>query len=346
MSNSFVLYGPPDIGKMTFLKSLPNFRADSFVDLSLAENVIQFKETPRLLENYLNKDWVFINHLDRVPSLIPIINKNPKTNWGLTSTYYLPELNFEIISDRFLNTPNYLNSNLSLDEALRFGLMLKAEKQNQRYLLDYVEKYVDDGILAYNKVRNLVAFHLFLEMLPELNGQKINFTQISERLNVDYKTIQNYLDLIINTHVGYYLNATDLEIRKVQNQTPTFYLFDTGVLNAFNKFKPLDPLVMFKTFCINETRKSSHYELSNYLTKDGVGVDLIMTNIMNGKKLFINFINERIVTKRHLKSLTAIRKIFSDDIIICVNLMAERSLNSEGIDILTPLEFLKKIRAS
>ena len=353
---SFILYGPPEIGKMSYLRRLPEFKASSLLDFSQAELVIRYKESPSLLASFVENEFkypvqektIFINHLDRVPHLVPSLHlliKEKNLRLAMTSTHFLEDLDYELIEDRYLNTQKFLDSGETIFEAMTYGLLYKAKDGKEKYLNQYVENFIDDGILAYNKVRNLVAFHLFMDLVPKLNGTKINFTELSEKLSVDYKTVQNYFNLLIESHVGFYLNATDLEIRKVQNNSPTFYVFDTGFLNALNKFKDLDVLPRFKTFCLNEAKKNVKYELSNFMTKDGVGVDLILTDIQSGKFIFVQFINERIVTKRSLKALSAIQRTHPEFEYMAVNLQSEKKQELFGVPVLSVLEFLKRIKS-
>lgn len=346
---SFILYGPPDSGKMSTLKKLPLYEEATLLDLSETALVLEIKKDKTFLESLLDslnpQDWLIINHYDRIHKTdLNFIEKclHKGIFLALTSVQNIPAINESGLLQIHFQHLNYYEP---LDSALKYGLLPKVQNipksENKiAYLKTYLQNYIDEHVLAYSSIRHLVPFHLFMERIKNYNAQKINFTHIAENLGVDYKTIQNYFQILIQTHIGYYLPASTIKLRAVQNQSPQFFLFDPGLIH-----NETDQINLLKTLCINQLRQQNHLQLSHIETKDGLHIDLVIKNSKTDQVYFINFCNQKIISRRHLKNLILLGKNQSAQL-ICVNLQSDYKIKpaeADSIKVINVNEFLKTL---
>ncbi len=246
-------------------------------------------------------------------------------------------------------TADEIGSKLQLASALAWGTLPKIydfqeDRDKKRYLDSYVHTYIREEIQIEQLVRNLDPFRLFLQIVPQMNGEIINYTNLAKDTGVDVKTVQNYFQILVETHLGLFLSPFDKSVRKVQRQSPKFYLFDTGVKRALEQSLtvPLMPRSTafgnaFETWFVNECHKrisylENDYRLSYLRTKDDVEVDLIIER--PGKsEVLIEIKSTDDVDQRHLRSLKHFSKDFPRAELFCISRDPRERL-SENIRIL------------
>ncbi len=108
-------------------------------------------------------------------------------------------------------------------------LELESDIEKARYLRSYCLTYLKEEVVAEQLVRNLDSFRFFLPIAAQMETQIVNYSNIARDTGSDHKTIQNYFQILVDTHIGFFLEPYDQSVRKVQKQSPKFYFFDTGV---------------------------------------------------------------------------------------------------------------------
>jgi predicted AAA+ superfamily ATPase len=156
------------------------------------------------------------------------------------------------------------------------------------YLRSYVLSYIQEEIKAEQAVRRLEPFRKFLALLGSVNTEILNYSKLSRQIGIDYKTIQNYFQILEDTMIGFHLDIFSSKIREKQIQSPKFYLFDTGVSRVLNETFSLQDLPegysygkLFEQFIVLEVyRLNSYYQknfrLSYLKTSSGLEIDLII----------------------------------------------------------------------
>ncbi len=331
---SVLICGPPDTGKASLLRSLPSFQDALFVDLEDPLLTRELLNKPGFMKEILAEvepgEWLTVNRIDRMIKFLPLIIEaiqSKKIILAATTTSLVPWKDhlslFQLLYCSSMSTSQTKNS-LDLKQILSFGTLpkvynLEKDVDKNRYLKNYLQDFLDMEILAKSLIRNLVPFHLFLPLAAHSSGQKINYTSIAQDLGIDYKTVQNYFDILASLHVGIFLQPYDKKVKKTQQQTPRFYFFDTGFHRAVSN--TLDtPLLenslnynqLFKIFCINEIKKINSLnnwgcKFSFLETKDGVSVDLIIEK-PNGDPDLLVFLTSTKILPKHIKHLKIIGK--------------------------------------
>lgn len=326
LGKSLLIVGPPDTGKASVLRSLPLFQDALYMDLDDPLLVRELLNKPEFLKDILSEvqpgEWLTINRIDRIhkylPQLIEAIETQKIFIAATTGSELTDQKHFKLIQTTGLS---YLKIKDATDilSALQYGLLPKSFNLHNnvdkiRYLKDYVENYIKDELIEKSKLRNLVAFHLFLPLAVETVGTKLNYTRLSQQINVDYKTIQNFYDLLVDTHTGFYLKSCNLKLRKVQTSSSRFYFFDSGFMRALQN-KLTDKLSegsveyrhYYKHWCIAEIQKMNALlnlglKLSYMETKDKVDLDLVIET-PNQNTYLIRFEGVQKTIPAHLKNL-------------------------------------------
>jgi len=213
-----------------------------------------------------------------------------------------------------------------LQSALEWGTLpslldITSDADRARYLRTYVQMYLKEEILVEQLIRKLDPFRLFLPVAAQMSGEPVNASNIARDTGVDYKTIQSYYQILVDTHLGFFLEPYGGSVREVQKKSPKFYFFDYGVKRALGNELRV-PLIertpeygrAFETWLINECfRLNAYHELDfrfSYLrTKDDAEIDLIIER--PGQKLaLVEIKSARQVDDRHLKHISSFARDF------------------------------------
>ena len=337
-NHSFFLFGARGTGKTTLLKQLFSNKC-LWIDLLSFEDEDRFSRNPDLLTEMIAEasyKKVVIDEIQKVPKLLDIVHlemeKNKKIQFILTgsSSRKIKRGGANLLAGRAFTFALYplsykeLGSQFKLDDILRFGslpslIKYKNAKEKTRYLNTYVNTYLKEEILVEQIVRNIRPFKDFLEVSAQCNGQIVNYLKIARDLGVDYKTVQNYFDILEETHLGFYLKSFNRSIRKQQNKADKFFLFDTGVCRALLRKSqiPLEKRSFeygsaFEHFIILELfRLNSYYEkqMSFYYLRDKNSneIDLIVQK-PDGREILVEIKSSNQTDREQAKLLEKFKR--------------------------------------
>lgn len=242
-----------------------------------------------------------------------------------------------------------MGKDFDLELALAWGALpeiqsAKTPRQKSLYLKTYCETYIKEEIVAEQAVRNLNPFRLFLPLCMQNETEPLNFSKIGDQSGVDTKTVQNYYEILCDTHVGFFLNSYQRSIRAVQKQAPKFYFFDTGVRRAIEKQLSISLQAqtseygrLFESWYINEVHRYNEYlgldySFSYLRTKDDAEIDLIIER-PNKQVSLVEVKSTEHVEDRHLKHLLHFKKDFPKADLFCVS-REKKSRKVDGVWIL------------
>ncbi len=308
-SNSFFLFGARGTGKTTLLGT--TFSPDEALTINLLD-----RETFTLLDNdsshlrslvkpaIREKKWVLIDEVQKIPALLDLVHdmiEKDGIKFGLigSSARKLKRGAANLLAGRaFVNKlfpllPDELGNKFEIQSYLSWGGLPKIydftnDEEKRRFLLSYVDTYLQEEIVAEQIVRKLSPFRRFLQVAAQTNSNVINYTKIASDIQSDPNSVKSYFQILEDTLLGFFLEPYHTSIRKRQRQNPKFYLIDPGILRA--QSMSLDVPVkqgnygygkLFETFIVNTIRASleytfSQHQLSYIRTKDNAEIDLII----------------------------------------------------------------------
>lgn len=332
--NSFFLFGARGTGKSTLIEQRYHSKKTLWIDLLLYEEEERFSKNPDELIYILNKNKyqrVVIDEVQKAPKLLDVIQrimrKKPSLQFIMTgsSARKLKRGAGNLLAGRAFQYYLFpfsifeLDDQMELNDILKFGTLpeiihKKSKSDKKEFLKSYVQVYLKEEVIVEQIIRNLNPFRDFLRLASQQSGQIINYSNISQDIGVDDKTVKNYFSILQDTLLGFFLPHYPKSVRKQQRQSPKFYFFDTGVKRTLDKMldAPLlqstysygnlfEHRILQECFYLNEYFKKdfSFYYLR---TKDQNEIDLIIER--PGKMdLLVEIKSSQHVQKKHVNKL-------------------------------------------
>ncbi len=337
---SCFLFGARGTGKSTLMKKLFPVQNTLWIDLLNYKQESALSKNPDRL-SFLMAGGAFkrviIDEIQKIPKLLDIVHKETEKRKNIqfimtgSSARKLKRGQANLLAGRAIACYLYplscfeLENKFKLGHYLQFGglpklLSLPSHKEKCLFLESYVQNYLKEEILQEQIIRQIRPFKNFLEVSAQINGQIINFSRCAREVGVDHKTIQNYFSVLEDTLTGFFLPAYHRSVRKQQQKSPKFFLFDTGVQRALegSLTVPLRSNTYafgraFEHFIILECHKLNHYfgqryRFSYFKTKEGQEVDLVVQR-PGRKDVLVEIKSGREMREEHIKTL---KKLSSD----------------------------------
>lgn len=365
-SHSFFLFGARGVGKSSLIQH--HFKDEKellYIDLLKAEWEDELLKNPDYLLQTIAQQkkppkWIVIDEVQKIPKLLDIVHhliESKKIKFALSgsSARKLKRGAANLLAGRafafelFPLTHLELKDDFDLHRYLAYGGLptlteFSSDSDIHNYLKTYISTYLKEEIQAEQIVRNLKPFRLFLDVAAQMNAKIVNFSKIAQDVDADTKSVQNYFEILKDTHIGILLNAHDSSLRKRQKKNPKFYYFDTGVARSLNRRLNL-PLQkgtfeygdLFEQFLILEMHRlnsyfSLDYQFSYLQTNNNLEIDIIIER-PGMPTAFTEIKSTDKINENDLSSLYSLKRDFPKNQYFCLsNDKQNRTLN--GVEIL------------
>lgn len=352
-NNSFFLFGARSTGKTTLLNkcfsNIKNVFKINLLDYNLEK---KYLSNPNIFiqeinANKIEPEWVFIDEIQKVPSLLNIIHtfsNSSKIKFAVTgsSARKLKRGVSNLLAGRLFVFNLYpltsieIGASFDLNNALAYGtlpsvLNYKDEEQKKLFLKAYSNTYLKEEIKEEQLVRKLDPFIRFLEIASQMDTEEINYTSIARDVLCDVKTVQSYFSILEDTLIGNIIHPYYESIRKTQSKASKFYFFDNGVKRALDNSlnlnlnnKTFEYGKAFENFIFNECIRLNSYLNKDYRffffrTKDGIEVDMLIER--PGMPLaLIEIKSSSNINESHLSSINKIFSSFKNAEAFCFSL--------------------------
>jgi uncharacterized protein len=311
-NQSVMLFGARGTGKSVLInRQLPPTQT-RFITLLDGADFKRFSAEPSLLIHETRaqmRQWqdrkpyiIAIDEIQKLPSLLDEVHLlieefKERLIFVLTgsSARKLKRAGANLLAGRaltkYLHPLSSLELDLDLAQTLSIGslpgIYLAPEFARER-LQSYITTYLKEEILEEALVRKIERFSRFLDLAAQLNGEPINHSKLAKALKTSANTIQEYFSILVDTLISYRVDGWDQSVKRQLLQSPKFYWFDCGVLNAITgeldtEVKPVTFRYgrLFETFLVQEIVRFNEYRGRNYRLyywrdKNGREVDLIL----------------------------------------------------------------------
>lgn len=131
-------------------------------------------------------------------------------------------------------------------------------------LSNLASSYLYKDLLNYQGIRRPELLGRILQSLAWQVGSEVSFNELSQTVQADKTTVQNYLDLLEKSFIIKRLNAFSRNLRGEINRTRKIYFVDNGILNSVTgNYSPItnrpDIGSLWENFLIMERQKLLHY---------------------------------------------------------------------------------------
>ncbi|WP_145859248.1 ATP-binding protein [Pedobacter suwonensis] len=286
---AFIVYGPRQTGKTTFVelllakvdkRTLYLSGDDADVRETLAKpNAAQIQQ---MLAGY---EVLFIDEAQRINDvglLIKIIvdrfksvqviatgssafELSGKINEPLTGRKYemmlLPFSYAELVSDT-----DFITEERSLEQRLIYGSypeIINAPQNAEEHLKLLADSYLYKDLFTLEDVKKPLLFEKIVKALALQVGSEVNFSELAQLVKADQKTVDKYISLLEKAFVVFSLPAFAGNVRNEIKKNKKIYFYDTGIVNAITRnFNPLanrnDVGALFENYMIAERMKFLH----------------------------------------------------------------------------------------
>ena len=362
IESSIFLFGGRQTGKTTILRQ--QFPNAIFFDLLNTSVKSRLQRRPVVLyETLKDKPAGTLVIIDEIPEIPELLNEVHHLIVERQLIFILCGSSARKLKRKGHNTlggralPVYLYPLFSaeipdfdIDRAVNYGMLPPhyLAKNPSRLLTGYIDVYLKEEIKEEALVRNLDAFHRFLEVAAFTDGEIINNNNIAQECGVHATTVNSYFDILEDTLIGYRIPAYTKVMQRRLVQAPRFYYFDIGITNHLLHRKDLvrgtaDYGHAFEHLVVQELVAYLHYthseeRLSYWRTYTGIEVDVIIGDA----RIAIEIKSAEEIQSKHLKNL----KIFAEEhpqsrlIVVSLDVFTRRIGN---IECLYVMDFFQKL---
>lgn len=301
---SFFLFGPRSTGKTTLLRD--QFAPEAIINLPRAAEFLPLAQNPatlveRVREIRRTSPVVIIDEIQKLPGLLDEVHhliESESATFVLTgsSGRKLKHGGVNLLAGRawqaalfplvYAEIPDF-----DLHRYLLFGGLPQVYPSDLPFeeLDAYINTYLYEEILAEGATRDLATFSRFLKVAATVNGEQVNFSNVSSDTGVSASSVRAWFEILNDTFLGFLLEPWRGGLKRKTASTAKFYLFDVGVWNFLRGTTILDQGSdlfgkAFEHWIAMELRAYLSYRrikstLTYWRTYTGLEVDFIIDNL-------------------------------------------------------------------
>ncbi|TWJ26360.1 ATP-binding protein [Geobacter argillaceus] len=251
-SPAVALLGPRQVGKTTLALEIGQTVNALYLDLESEQDLAKLAQPELYLADHQDR-LVIIDEVHRLPGLFPVLRGliDQGRRAGLRAGRYL--LLGSASLDLLKQSGETLAGRIAYLELSPFNVMetgeLPSEKlwvaggfpesllapdprQSLRWRQDFIRTYLERDIPQFGPRIAAETLRRFWVMLAHNQGGLLNTAQFSRNLGVDVKTVNGYLDLLVDLMLVRRLPPWHANIGKRLVKSPKVYVRDSGLVHA------------------------------------------------------------------------------------------------------------------
>lgn len=302
-----LLSGPRQCGKTTLSKmtslSFDYLNYDYLDDRTQIENkswdrkknLIIFDELHKMLKW---KSWVKgIYDVEGIPPQLLVtgsarMDTYKKAGDSLAGRHFSIRLHPFDLKELKENEPNF-NLNVAFEKMLFVGgfpepyLQGSVEYYN-RWKRTHLDIIIKQDMIALEKTTNITGIENLIRLLRSRVGSTISYNNLSQDLQVDPKTVKNWLDILERLYVIFKVSPYSKKIKDTLLKAPKYYFYDTGQVEGDKgvRLENLTACALLKEMHRLQDVYGEDAQLHHLRTKKGDEIDFLVL-IGNKPKLML-----------------------------------------------------------
>ncbi|MCY4425596.1 MAG: ATP-binding protein [Halieaceae bacterium] len=302
-----VLLGARQVGKTTLAKIIAKDIDSIYLDLEAPEDLLKLSDPTSFLSAHADK-LVVLDEIQRSPELFPVLRGLIDTNreQGRRAGQFL--LLGSASMDLMRQSSESLAGRISYIDMSGLNVAEINGKKDSRQNLwlrgGFPDSYLAaDDDSAMDWIENLVRTYLERDvpqmgfrvpaarlrrlwtMLAHLQGETVNYSKLASNLEVDAKTVTNYIEILTDLLLVRRLEPWHTNVKKRLVKSPRYYIRDSGILHrllGINRFDALlsnpvlgkswEGFVVENILSILPSRAETYF----YRTSAGAEIDLVI----------------------------------------------------------------------
>ena len=304
-SPAVVLLGPRQVGKTTLAFDVSNQFNSVYLDLESESDRAKLEQPELYLEDHKDR-LIILDEVQRTPGLFPnlrgIIDKRRRAGKVNGSFLLLGSASFELLkqsSESLAGRVAYLEldpintievspssqDNLWVRGGFPNSLLAVNDEASLLWRKNFIRTYIERDIpqLGFNiSSENL---RRFWTMLCHHQGCQMNSAELSRSLGINVKTVDAYLDLLVDLMLVRKLQPWHTNLGKRISKKPKVMIRDSGIVHALLNIKDKESLLSnpilgnsWECFVIENLLSCLSKEASGYYYRSsgGAEIDLLL----------------------------------------------------------------------
>lgn len=306
-----ILLGPRQVGKTTLIKTIAEQSGLDYLFLDaddvVVRNYISKPDTILLKQIIGNHKLIIIDEAQRVENIGLVAKiivdqfKDVQLILSGSSSFELTQQINEPLTGRkftfqlwpvswneFEQHSGFLSAAQWLETRLVYGFypdVIVNDPIKERIIKELTNSYLFKDVLAHGNIRKPELLQQLVQALAYQCGQEVNYSELSNLLKIDSKTVSQYIELLEKSFVVFRLNSFSGNLRNEIKLSKKIYFLDNGIRNALiGNFDPIqnrtDTGLLWENFLMSERFKFNNYHQNGYnmhfwRTKQQQEIDLI-----------------------------------------------------------------------
>lgn len=299
------ILGPRQVGKTTLAQDISAERPSVYLDLESEADRVKLTDAGYYLRQHNNK-LIILDEIHRAPEIFQemrgVIDETRRAGRRTGQFLILGSASMELLRQSGESLAGRIAYSemfpLSLNEVgqdrrdtlwVRGGypdsFLARSDKISSTWRRDFIRTYLERDVPQFGPRIPSERLRRFWTMLAHLHGGLLNSANLARSLEVDNKTISNYLDLLVDLLLVRKLEPWHANVGKRLVKSPKVYVRDAGILHALLQIPSLEALLgnpklgdSWEGFVI-ENVASELADLATpyfYRTSAGAEIDLVL----------------------------------------------------------------------
>jgi len=299
------LLGPRQVGKTTLALEVGQRFNAHYLDLESEQDRAKLVQTELYLADHQDK-LVILDEVHRAPGLFPILRgmiDRARRQGRLAGQYLLlGSASLDLLQQsgeslagriRYLELAPFLvleTSGLALDDLwLRGGfpnsLLATDGRASLRWRQDFIRTYLERDIPRFGRRIAAETLRRLWTMVAHHQGGLLNTAQFARNLGVDAKTVNSYIDLLVDLLIARRVPPWHANLGKRLVRSPKIYIRDSGLVHALLQIPDKEVLLThpvvgqsWEGFVIENLLESARGGAEGYFYRSvgGAEIDLLL----------------------------------------------------------------------
>jgi predicted AAA+ superfamily ATPase len=300
-SPAVALLGPRQVGKTTLALEIGQTVNALYLDLESEQDLAKLAQPELYLADHQDR-LVIIDEVHRLPGLFPVLRGliDQGRRAGLRAGRYLLlgsasldllKQSGETLAGRIaylelapfhvLETGELPSENLWVAGGFPESLLAPDPRQSLRWRQDFIRTYLERDIPQFGPRIAAETLRRFWVMMAHNQGGLLNTAQFSRNLGVDVKTVNGYLDLLVDLMLVRRLPPWHANIGKRLVKSPKVYVRDSGLVHALLAIQDKESLLAhpvvgqsWECFVIENLLAAGMGQVQGFFYRTGGGAEI------------------------------------------------------------------------
>jgi predicted AAA+ superfamily ATPase len=144
-----------------------------------------------------------------------------------------------------------------------------------RWRLQYIDGLIREDVLDFEKIQDLRAIQLVLELLRTRVGSPVSYRSIAEDVQVSPNTIKKYLQILEALYIVFRVTPYSKNVARSLLKNSKFYFYDTGMVrgDSGSVYENFAAVCLLKHVLAKTDYQGKEHQLTYLRTKEGHEVD-------------------------------------------------------------------------